>query len=223
MTIHHHPGDDLLLDLAAGRLPPEPALLAAVHAEMCPQCGQRLRALEAVGGVLLESLPPCTLRPDALSRVLGAIDALPGDEARRPGAATPPVAGGPDWPAGASWPQALRGMAFSPWKWIAPGMRWSRPLSPPAGDVNVFLLRIGPGRSLPAHTHGGLEWTQVLHGAFHDGHALFGAGDFDAADGNVHHQPVVQGPGDCICLAAVDGRLRFDGMLARLAGSLVGM
>ncbi len=127
MTIHHHPGDDLLLDLAAGRLPPGPALLASVHAEMCPQCGQRLRALEAAGGVLLESLPPETLRPDALSRVLGAIDALPGDDARRPGAAAEPVAGGPDWPAGTPWPQALRGVAFSPWKWIAPGMRWSRP------------------------------------------------------------------------------------------------
>lgn len=223
MTIRHHPGDDLLLDLAAGRLSPGPALLAAVHAEMCPQCGRRLRALEAVGGVLLESLPAETLRPDALSRVLGAIDALSVDGTRPPAAATAPVRGGPDWPAGAPWPQALDGMAFSPWKWIAPGMRWSRPLSPPAGDVNVFLLRIGPGRSLPAHTHGGFEWTQVMHGAFHDGHALFGAGDFDAADGSVHHQPVVQGPGDCICLAAVDGRLRFDGMLARLAGSLVGM
>ncbi|SFE10734.1 ChrR family anti-sigma-E factor [Paracidovorax konjaci] len=223
MTIRHHPGDEVLLELAAGRLSAGPALLASVHAEMCPQCRERLRALEAAGGVLMESLPAETLRADALARTLEAVDALPASQQSNalPVAASPSAR--PAWPAGAPWPKALQGRRFTPWKWIGPGMSWSRMAPQRDAAANVFLLRIAPGRSLPAHTHHGLEWTQVLHGAFHDGHDLFGPGDFDGADGGVHHQPVVQGQSDCICLAAVDGRLLFDGRLARWVGALVGM
>jgi putative transcriptional regulator len=63
----------------------------------------------------------------------------------------------------------------------------------------------------------------VIYGRFHDGRAMFQPGDFDLADGEVHHQPVVQDGGECICVAAVEGRLKFDGVIARWFGSLVGM
>jgi putative transcriptional regulator len=102
-------------------------------------------------------------------------------------------------------------------------MRWSRVTVPGAPEANLFLLRIGAGKYLPSHTHSGIEMTQVIHGRFHDGRALFGPGDFDLADGEVHHQPVVQDGGECICVAAVEGRLKFDGVIARWFGSLVGM
>jgi putative transcriptional regulator len=39
----------------------------------------------------------------------------------------------------------------------------------------------------------------------------------------VHHQPVVQDGCECICLAAVQGRVLFDGFIARQLGALVGM
>ncbi|PZP99900.1 MAG: transcriptional regulator, partial [Variovorax paradoxus] len=67
------------------------------------------------------------------------------------------------------------------------------------------------------------EFTQVLHGSFHDGRAQFSAGDFDAADTQVHHQPVVQAGSECICLASIEGQLEFDGWFARRLGALVGM
>ena len=102
-------------------------------------------------------------------------------------------------------------------------MRWSRLHLPQDPAANVFLLRIGAGKFLPPHTHSELEPTQVLWGSFHDGRALFGPGDFDAADGDIHHQPVVQAGSECICLASVDGRVVFDSFLARTLGSLVGM
>jgi putative transcriptional regulator len=102
-------------------------------------------------------------------------------------------------------------------------MRWSRVTVPYDPAANVFLLRIAAGKYLPQHTHSNTELTQILYGRFHDGRALFGPGDFDAADGDVHHQPVVQAGCECICLAAVDGRVVFDSFLARMAGSLVGM
>jgi putative transcriptional regulator len=60
-------------------------------------------------------------------------------------------------------------------------------------------------------------------GSFHDGRALFAAGDFDAADDGVRHQPVLEAEGECICLASVQGHLVFDSAIARAIGSLVGI
>jgi putative transcriptional regulator len=117
----------------------------------------------------------------------------------------------------------MRGCGISNWRWMGPGMRWSRVELPRDPAANVFLLRIGAGKRLPLHTHSGIELTQVLYGTFDDGRALFGPGDFDEADGSFHHQPVVQGGGECICLASVQGKVVFQGALTRLIGSMVGM
>jgi putative transcriptional regulator len=217
--MNHHPDDDLLLAHAAGTLPTGTALVVAAHIEGCPHCQAQLRLCESIGSVLMDELPEAPLRADALARTLAAIDALPPVPPPRP----TEVAGPPPLPAGAAWPKSLAGCRATPWRWMGPGMRWSRVTVPYDPAANVFLLRIGAGKYLPQHTHSELEVTQVLHGRFHDGRALFEAGDFDAADGQVRHQPVVQEGSECICLAAVEGRVVFDGFIARTLGSLVGM
>ena len=102
-------------------------------------------------------------------------------------------------------------------------MFWNRVTLQGEPQANVFMLRIGAGRSLPRHTHSHSELTQVLYGAFDDGRAEFAAGDFDETDGAIRHQPVVGTAGECICLASVEGKVLFDGWLARTMGSLIGM
>ncbi len=218
MSIRHHPADDLLLAHAAGQLPTAAALLLASHVEACAQCGARASMLQAAGGAFLEELPPSAMRPDALARALSAIDAPPA-----PLSTPHPMLGLPPLPVGATWPLALAGCTATRWRWIGPGMHFSRVQVPRDPAANVFLLRIAAGKYLPRHSHSHLELTQVLHGSFHDGRAQFGAGDFDAADGEVHHQPVVQAGSECICLAAVEGRVLFEGFIARKLGALVGM
>lgn len=221
-SIRHHPADDLLLSLVAGRLPVGLRLVVETHVELCSACREKVAMLRAVGGVVLEDEPVAALREDALAQALARIDRLA--EARA-GDGTGPakVPAPPPLPAGATWPRALADCSATRWRWIGPGMRWSRVTVPDAPEANVFLLRIGAGKYLPQHTHRGTELTQVLYGRFHDGRALFGPGDFDLADGEVHHQPVVQDGSECICVAAVEGRLNFDGLIARWFGSLVGM
>jgi putative transcriptional regulator len=223
MTIQHHPDDDLLLAHAAGRLASGPALLMASHLEGCPQCRDRTAQLETIGGVLLEALPPESMAPEALARTLAAIDAppatVPGHEGRSPHAPRRR----PALPDGVAWPRALQHCSATPWRWLGPGMRWSRVTVPHDPAANVFLLRIGAGKQLPEHTHSECELTQVLCGTFHDGRALFGPGDFDEGDRSFHHQPTVQAGGDCICLASVTGRVLFKGVIARTLGALVGM
>ena len=221
--IHHHPDDARLATLAAGTLASGPSLLAAIHVEGCSRCQARLQDYEAVGGVLLEEIEPALLAPQALTDTLARLDRL--DDAapatRRTVPAPAQIRARP--PAGLQWPRSLRGCASTPWRWLGPGMRWSRVTLPHDPQANVFFLRIGAGKCLPLHTHSDLEMTQILYGSFHDGRALFGPGDFDETDGSIRHQPVVEPAGECICIAAVEGKVMFDGTVARWMGALVGM
>lgn len=218
MDIRHHPDDEMLLAQAAGRNEVGTRLVLSSHLELCGHCRERLRMLEALGGVLLDELPPAAVADDALERTWARIGRQDAAAPRRIDTSAPPPL-----PMGATWPRALAHCHATPWRWIGPGLRWSRISVPQASDANLFLLRVAPGKYLPRHTHTGRELTQILCGRFHDGRALFGPGDFDAADAEVHHQPVVQEGSECICLASVDGKLRFDGVIARVFGSLVGM
>jgi len=221
--ILHHPDDDLLLAHAAGSLLNGHSLLVATHVEGCAHCRERLRVLEVAGGALLESLAPEVLQAEALAKTLAAIDAP--EPSRAKSMPRPPLRAGtlPSPPDGFAWPLAMRGCIATRWRWLGPGMRWSRVTLPWDDSANVFLLRIGAGKMLPQHTHSESELTQVLYGTFHDGRALFGPGDFDETDGTIRHQPTVLAAGECICLASVQGKVLFDGVVARALGSLVGM
>jgi putative transcriptional regulator len=217
--INHHPADDLLLALAAGHLDGGQSLLVSVHLEACAPCRSRLHLLQALGGELLVASEPHPLARDALDTAFARIDAPPIPAPER----LAPTAPFPALPGGTTWPASLRRVAVTPWRRAGPGVRWSRVALPYASPGTLFLLRIAPGNSLPRHTHRGVEHTQVLCGAFDDGRATFAAGDFDTADEDVHHQPVVHASGECVCLAYVGGNLRFDGWLASLLGRAIGM
>lgn len=202
---------------AAGTQTSGAALLTAVHLEGCTRCQGIVRDFEHVAGSVLADQPSAELPPGLFARVMARVDhtdvpkTLPRVEPR------------PELPPGVDWPRSMRHCRISRWRVLGPGLRWSRVRLPDDPSANVVLLRIGAGKCLPPHTHSGVELTQVLVGAFDDGRTVFAAGDFDATDGSVHHQPVVQASAECICLGAVDGRLVFDSLLARWAGALVGL
>ena len=216
--IAHHPSDELLLGAAAGTLDAGAGIVVGAHLECCARCRASMQAFESVGGMMLESMEPAFMAPEALAQTLAMIAAPP---ITRP--AAPVQSPRPDLPSGVAWPHSLADCEVSRWHWMGPGMRWSRVTVPNAADANVFLLRIGAGKALANHTHSGLELTHVMCGSFHDGRALFAAGDFDAADGGVRHQPVLEADGECICLASVSGHLVFDSVIARMIGAMAGI
>ncbi len=219
MTIRHHPPDDLMLGLAAGRIRPAMALPLQVHADGCQVCRERLAQLEAVGGMLIDDSETAALAPGSLARLLARI----GRETPATAARAPAPRASVSMPAGALLPAALQKCEITPWRWMAPGMRWAKATLPEDREAPLFLLRIAPGMSLARHTHGQIEFTQVLCGAFDDGRAVFGPGDFDVADGDVHHQPKVLPGSECVCLAYVENGLRYDGKLAGLIGRWIGL
>lgn len=217
--IQHHPADELLLALAAGRLGAGQALVVSAHLEGCGGCRQRLHTLQSLGGALLEQAEPVALGPQAWERTLQRIDAPAAAQAARPASRM----ARPALPSGAAWPASMRRCRVSGWRWMGPRMRYARVDVPHEAAGAVFLLRIGEGCSLPRHSHGGVELTQVLCGSFDDGRAIFAPGDFDETDATVHHQPVVQPGATCVCLAYVGAGLRFEGRIASLIGGWIGM
>jgi putative transcriptional regulator len=215
--IRHHPDETLLLARAAGTLASGPLLLLDTHLESCARCRVAVRGFEEVAASLLLDESPSELPAGLFERVVGrTMSPLPATPALR-------VTPRPPLPQGMEWPRSLRHARVSRWWWMGPGVRWARVRLSRDPAAALFMFRIAAGKCLPPHTHGAQELTQVLYGAFDDGRAVFGPGDFDAADDTVHHQPVVQAGSECICLAAVEGSVLFDSKLARWAGAAIGL
>lgn len=209
MKPHHHLDSATLLGYSSGALPSAFRVVVAAHLEICSHCRARLLDADHVGGQLLaqqEGTPPSAAARRAMLQRLDA------DEPAPPPAA-PAVADPAD-----RLPRVLRpyfGDTYSGlrWRMIGPGMHHIR--APQMDGGQLMLLRIGPGRSVPLHSHGGNELTMILRGAYDDVLGHFAPGDVADLDSEIEHQPVTSAGAPCVCLAATDLPLRFSGWLAR--------
>ena len=207
MTIAHHPDDDLLAAFAAGGLDLGQRVAIATHLKACESCRAWVRGMEQVGGALVADAAPAGLAEGALARALARID-----EAPPPPPAAPPAR--PDAPQ--ALPRFVRTYDFGPWRRVAPGVAMRRIQLPEPGPTRVFLLKARAGARLLEHAHTGLEMTCVLTGAFRHEGGRYGPGDFDLGDGDVHHEPSIEEAEDCVSLVAMQGELRWQGLLGRL-------
>ena len=199
MIPRYHPSEDRLLEHATGALDSGARLVIATHLRACAACAAKIRLAEAVGGVLMDELSPVELRSDALAHALARLE--------RPGTPLTGDAGAgvqhPDW---ISVPSIVLDAARRRRRWAAPGV-WVAPVTGVASGARTYLLRVGPGMSVPRHTHRGAELVCVLKGAFADGDTVHGPGDFAESDETVDHKPMITHDGECICLIFADGRL----------------
>ena len=95
----------------------------------------------------------------------------------------------------------------------------------PTGDKQSVsrLLRIPTGKPVPSHSHGGLELTLVLCGAFSDETGYYGRGDFQEADETLEHQPHAIAGEDCICLGRRMHHCGSAVSAARMAQPFIGI
>lgn len=208
MSIRHHPSPETITAYAAGSLDLGRRLAVASHLERCAACRRLVLQCEEVGGAMLEDLPVAEMAPDALTRMLARIDTIPPDQAAPRAEET-------------GLPACLAGYELGSWRRVGPGVEMRPILLPQPQAVNVFLLKARAGMKLPQHTHRGTEFTSILTGAFaHEG-GRFGPGDFEEADEDVEHRPVVTPDGECICLVALEGKLKLSGVLGTLLGPFI--
>ena len=163
----------LMLDYAAGALPPALQLAADIHVEL-NRDGQFNNAVwSALGGVLLERMTMSEATAPTLGRTawprleLSAVDVIEQADSARP------------------WRRNWFGMEYLP-------------LSVEGGK----LLKLRPGRAAPNHSHDVQEVTVVLQGAFKDQTGLYRRGDLAIAEPGLRHTPMAFGDQDCICFAA---------------------
>lgn len=222
MTARHHPSDETLMAYAAGTLPAGPRLVVAIHLDGCRHCRDVVAGYEAIGGALVEAAAPVEMAAAAFEALMARIDAEDdASEASMPAARSADVLP-PTTPDGILLPARLGRHAVGRWRRMGRSLSWSRVAVAGAPDANVVLLRIPAAGAAPRHGHTGREFTQVLVGGFSDGRDAYVAGDFDEADEHVDHRPVVDTDGECICIAAVEGRLRIHG-IGRLLQPFIGL
>jgi putative transcriptional regulator len=210
--ITHTLPDDLLMGYATGVLPQAFDLVIATHVSLSDDSRARLEAFEAIGGAVLEDAGSAEIEDDSFERTMAKIG----------GAA--PIAR-PE-PARGTFPAPLRRFVGGDeeavhWRNIAGGVKQCVLHSDEGGTARLLL--IPAGRAMPAHSHRGTEMTLVLKGAFRDEDGRFARGDIEVADTQTDHQPVAEPGEDCICLVATDAKLKFRGLLPRIAQPFIGI
>ncbi len=203
MSNEHGPSQDRLLAFAAGALSPPEAVVIGAWLSFRPEEAAFVRNLQDIGGELLESESPATMDPHALDRALARIETRPLPEPARVLNKM------------AELPDCLRSYPLGPWRWPGPGVRVRDVGAPRDGNCRVILLKIDKGRQAPRHTHGGVELTCVLSGAYATETDRFEVGDLEEADHDVLHEPRVVSDVPCLCVAALDGQIVLDGWLGR--------
>lgn len=216
MKPHHHLDHGTVMAYAAGTLDEAFMIVVASHLALCASCRKAVHEAEALGGELLDSLAEDAVSAECRARTFAALDqatlhrlpvAVPQGEMPVPLA------------------RLLNATSFSEiaWKKKAPGVAMFDIKLPAHARGQLKLLRIGAGRAMPEHGHGGEEITLVLQGAYRDHMGRFARGDVADLDEDIEHQPVVEQDGDCICLVATEAPTRFKSLAARLMQPFVGI
>jgi putative transcriptional regulator len=208
----HHPPDEMLVAYGAGSLDEAGALLVATHLTLCPRCRAEVAHVEALGGQVMDELPPTALSAGALDAVLAVLNL--------PAPVAPPPAR--KRPSGLPAPLAAYvgdGLDTLPWKRLGRGIEQVFLLGDRA--VRARLLRVAPGVVIPRHGHAGLELTLVLAGGFADQGRAYDRGDVEVADRQTVHAPAADAKEGCLCLAVTDAPLRLTGLLGLLINPFV--
>jgi len=213
MTIQHHPSDELLLDYSSGALGEAWSLAIATHAAFCSQCRHSISFMESIGGSFLDEISPDGIKPSNFNDLLNRLSTPAVKESKSseevPANMSRPIL-----------PQPLRGYLgcdMDRLKWTSLGLGAYQILIP-TGETGVTarLLRIAKGRPVPEHSHGGIELTVLLAGAFSDSTGVYSRGDLQEADETLRHQPHAAPGEDCVCLAITDAPLKFSSFAVRL-------
>lgn len=220
----HHPAADALLDYAAGAASEAASVMIASHLALCPACRAEVARLEALGGAMLEDLPPTPLAATDIDSLLARLDRLD--------AATPPAtARAATPPASILIPRPLRDylgdmnvggdLAGLPWRKLGGGVDEIEIPQAAGRGEHLRLLRIKAGNAVPRHTHHGNEMVMVLTGGFTDASGHYRRGDLGVSDASIDHTPVADSDTDCVCLSFTDAPLRFTGPIGWILNRFV--
>lgn len=217
MRISHHLDDATVVAYAAGTLGEAHSVVVAAHLACCGECRGAVRAAEAFGGTIFEEQDTDGVSDACRAATLASLDGA----ARSVPVKLRGTLSDVPLPLG----NLLGGKSLAELKWRvrAPGVaKFDIQLSP-GSRTRLQLMRLGSGRKMPDHGHGGEELTLILKGSYSDHTGRYLPGDIADLDEETEHQPVIDSDEDCICLIATEAPTRFKSIWARLAQPFVGI
>ncbi|MEL6202462.1 MAG: ChrR family anti-sigma-E factor [Pseudomonadota bacterium] len=203
--------DTLLSSYVSGTLPTPVQVLIESHLELSTANHDFVSGLEMAAGDQLSSIAPTAFR-DRDSALEAIFSSEPVSRSKQQAKSCGIL------------PTALQDfIGFKaddiPWKTKMPGFREYD--LPDIDGCHVSMFWIKPGRTVPAHTHEGVELSLIVDGAFHDSRGRFGRGDISIADDSVDHRPTAETDRPCIGFAVCDGALRLTGPLHQRLGDII--
>ena len=212
--IKHHPKFTLLKSFVDGDLPASLAAGIAMHADMCPICQQKIAQLteqiaEASFEQVLLGETSITENENSFEASDMSFDDIINNITASDDIA--PLKAVPDERLitfkGMQYtlPNTLRNMDLGRTAQIGKLSRARINLG--EGEIHTNLLHIGPGGSIPEHTHKGFELTLLLAGTFADEQGEYVAGDFIMLDKRHQHQPATEK--GCLCYTVANDALHF--------------
>jgi putative transcriptional regulator len=216
--IKRHPDAATLMSFAAGSLSEALSAVVSAHLSLCRQCRGEVRDLEYVGAALIEEFPTTNNLASVAPDIAGLQNVKKTSSLRL--TSTSLLAG--RLPATIAARYSLSDDTI-PWKRLGPGIWHHRLELSPGLEGDLRLLKIGAGRRMPNHGHGGEELTLVLDGAYRDETGEYRRGDIQDVDSEIEHRPVADEQFGCMCLIASERPARFKGFIGRLLQPWTGM
>jgi len=220
--IHHHPDDNLLTEYASGSLAWALSISVSAHLQLCPQCRQRVSALNTLGGALLTSVASEAVAPDSFSRLMSRIHTESSSEKKVMNKAREDD----ELPAAYKYDPMLNRLpkvvakllpvnGKLKWQRVSPSLKTAR-LVAGQEEYEVAFQRIRSGGTVVEHDHRGLEVTLVLHGSFSDENGIYHEGDFLVRNAGEVHRPTATLNQDCLCLSVVAAPVAVTGFLGKV-------
>lgn len=209
--------ESLLMAYAFGVLDRAQSMIVASHLALSPKARAITNSCEHMAGALLaHDCQPADMRPGALERAMMALDGLCKDEACKGGDC-----------AGLNLPDELGRLPqpvmqtlmtrTSPFEWKALSKGFlSYDLCVEECSSKARFMKVSPGAKTPQHSHGGIEITLVLGGAFMDEGTAFHRGDMIVADESFTHAPQACPQAGCVCMVVTSAPIKLTGLASIL-------
>lgn len=217
-TMTREPSSDwLLMQYAAGALPPYESMLVAAYLATSAAARHKYATFEAAGGRMIDNVEPVSVTHNCLNNILAVIE--PAGEAATPHPAAPAAQ---KVASDCVLPTFMRRLLDTHcpqqnmnWQSISSGVAKIdiRLCHSEPRQRKLRLMRIAPDRQTPTHTHAGIEMTLVLEGSYHDGQARYLPGDLVIVTAEEAEHTPRAGADGCVCMILSEAPVRFHNPL----------
>ena len=215
--IENHPTSEMLLNYAMGNTKEAESLIIASHISYCPICKAEVAKYESMGGFYLKNHEELNVSKSLWNNIVNRIEnieqedkssnfvdhkvktELCTEEIRIPSFLYNYL----DYKDTLSWNSTINNVRYFN-------------LNFKDDTYKGKMLEIPPGKSMPKHSHEGLEATMVFHGGYSDETGDYNIGDMVICSGDEVHSPVSSSDTGCLCLVIYSGSLKFKGILGSI-------